>query len=91
MIANDMIVVRSSSVVHTEMNEQTMLMNIEEGKYYSLSQVGSQIWRLLENPTRVDALIAQLEEEFEVTEQECRDQTHEFLQDLIKRQLAQTV
>jgi hypothetical protein len=77
----------SDDVVHTEVEQHTMLMSIELGKYYSLSPVGTRIWQLLEEPQSISQLLEQLQEEFDVSEDECRKDLTFVLEQLEERLL----
>lgn len=44
---------------------QIVLMQIEDGEYFSLDAIGSEIWRRLEVSKRVDVLIAELQDYFD--------------------------
>lgn len=56
---------RSSEAIGTEIDGEIVVINIEDGKYFGLDAVGSEIWRRLEEPKRVDALCAELKAHFE--------------------------
>ncbi|MBX6331636.1 MAG: PqqD family protein [Gemmatimonadaceae bacterium] len=44
-----------------------MLMDVIRGRYYTLNTVGARIWHLLASWTTVDAIIACLYREFDVS------------------------
>ena len=58
-------IVRSTQVIATEVDGEIVLISIEDGKYFGLDSVGSEIWRRLEAPKRVDALCDELKAHFE--------------------------
>ena len=60
------------------------MMSAEKGNYIGLSEVGARIWELIETPQEVDAVCAQLENEFEVTPEVCRSEVETFLSELVK-------
>ena len=59
--------VRASDVVATDMNGETVMMDVHKGSYFALTGSGSQIWEQLEEPKRVDELIAALDAEFDAS------------------------
>lgn len=57
--------VRSPDIIASEVDGELVLISIQDGKYYGLDAVGSEIWRLLEEPKSVAALVAALQAHFE--------------------------
>lgn len=56
---------RSPDIVASDVDGELVLINIDDGKYYGLNPVGSAIWRQLEAPQSMTALVAALTEEFD--------------------------
>ena len=81
-ITADVCVSRHPDLVHTDVDGQTMMLSIAAGKYFALNRMGSRIWALIEQPARVDAIVAALAGEFEVDDQTCRAETSAFLETL---------
>ena len=44
------VVVRGSEHVETRVGDQTLMMSIEHGKYYSVDATAGRIWDLIERP-----------------------------------------
>jgi hypothetical protein len=57
---------RSPSVTTAEMNGETVMMNIEQGRYFGLDRVGTDIWNHLDPPCTFAALIDHLLTVYEV-------------------------
>lgn len=79
MINSDTKIMRNSDIISSEMDEETVMMNIEQGEYYGVNPVGSRIWELLETPWTFGSLCAQLRKEFDVSEEECKRDVGEFV------------
>jgi hypothetical protein len=60
------------------------MMSAEKGNCIGLSEVGARIWELIETPRDVDAVCAQLRDEFEVAPGVCRAEVGTFLNELVK-------
>jgi hypothetical protein len=58
---------RSPNVLFQEIEGQAMLLNIQTERYYSLDEVGTRIWQILEEGD-LNVLISRLRTEFEVDE-----------------------
>jgi hypothetical protein len=59
------VVSRSPSVVAAEADGEIMMMSIVHGRYWSLDDVGSEIWRRIEPPCSFDRLVDALAAEYD--------------------------
>jgi hypothetical protein len=59
-----------------------MMMSIENGEYYKLSDVSAEIWRLIETPQAVHDVYKQLSEVYNVDTKTCELETVAFIQNL---------
>lgn len=66
-----------------KVGDELVMMSAEKGNYIGLSEVGARIWELIETPQGVDAVCAQLLDEFEVEPEVCRAEVDSFLDDLV--------
>lgn len=87
MLTAETIVRRGDSHVETEVADQTMMMNIEKGKYYALEGTAKLIWGHLESPTKVEDLVAKMVETYDVEPDQCRSDVLSFLGDLMENDL----
>lgn len=79
---------RTSNVVATDMNGETVMMHIEKGTYFALTGSGGQIWAALESPSTLSEVIAFVEREFDVTDVENLDGLiREFVEQLVEQEL----
>ena len=67
-----------------KVGDELVMMSAEKGNYIGLSEVGARIWELIETPQDVDAVCAQLQDEFEVAPEVCRAEVESFLDELVK-------
>ena len=56
-IADTTIISRSPSVITAEVDGEVVMMSIEQGQYFGLDDIGSDIWKRLEQPCPFSALI----------------------------------
>ena len=82
---------RNIKQIFTDVDNEIIMLNIERGEYYSLNEVGSFIWNELKEPITLSKLIEELIKTFSVPEQECVNDTIEYLNELIKRNLVEVV
>ncbi|MEM7060700.1 MAG: PqqD family peptide modification chaperone [Pseudomonadota bacterium] len=87
MITADTVVRRGNKHVETEVADQTMMMNIDKGKYYALEGTAKLIWGELENPMRVGDLVSKMVDTYEVETDQCMTDVLGFLSDLVENGL----
>jgi hypothetical protein len=56
---------RSASVVHREVAGESVLLDLERDRYFALNEVGTAIWRLLEEGPRLADVLAELARTFD--------------------------
>ena len=74
------LVSRNEAIVFTDLGDTIVMMDVDEGKYYELDQIGARIWSLLETGRSVADLCDALSTEFDVDPDTCLRDTLEFLQ-----------
>lgn len=67
------------------------MMDMDQGKYFSLNQTATAIWELLDKPLAMDELCDSLLEEYEVNREECFDDVRGYLEEMIKMGLVKEV
>jgi hypothetical protein len=67
-----MMVHKQGDWLAAKVGDELVMMSAEKGNYIGLSQVGARIWELIDAPQDLDAVCAQLQNEFEVTPEVCR-------------------
>lgn len=68
--------------VWTELGDEVVMMSLERGSYYNLDELGSQIWKRIEQPVEVRALCEELMEAFQVDRAQCERDVLAFLEEL---------
>ncbi len=81
------VVTRNGEVAFRVIDGETVMMSLQAGKYYSLDQVGTRVWELLEQPMTVEAICTALLEEFEVDRETCQRDVVQFLEMLAADEL----
>lgn len=84
------LLVRSPDIIASEVDGELVLISIQDGKYYGLDAVGSEIWRLLEEPRSVAALVAALQAHFDGDAEAIERETLEFIGKLAAQTLVRT-
>jgi hypothetical protein len=81
------IVVQSNDQVSAKIDEEAVMMSIEQGKYYGLDEIGTRIWKLLEQPQSVSEILKTLMKEYEVDNETCEKDVLNLLNGLFKEKL----
>ncbi len=82
MIESNTVISRNSSVLFSDLDDKILMMSIDKGTYYSLDEVGTRIWGLIENPASVEELCEVLLTEFEVEPETCRQDVLNFMSEM---------
>lgn len=77
------IFIRKASILAADMNGETVMMDIDSGKYYNLGPIGGRIWELLEKPCTLAGLVDALVQEYEVSPVQCMADVLPFLQQML--------
>lgn len=76
-------VVVSQDQVSCDLSGESAILNLKAGVYYGLNEVGTKIWKLIQEPRRVGDLRDALLEEYEVEPDRCEADLMILLQDLL--------
>jgi hypothetical protein len=83
----DRLIRRAKDAISTELDGETVILNIETGIYSGLDQVGTTIWNTLAEPATFVNLKERIMADYEVSEQRCSDDLSVFLDELLKNRL----
>lgn len=88
-ITAETVVVRSPRHLATELQGRRVLVELESGKYFALNEVGGFIWDRIERPASIDALCAQVCQEYEVDRPTCESDVSALVASLVTSGLVQ--
>ena len=80
---------RHPDVIAAEAGDDIVMVSIEKGYYYGVSNVGREIWESIEHPVKVSDLIDHFVQTFDVERSLCEQETLSFLEDLLRENLLQ--
>jgi len=69
----------SEQGLFSELGEGSVIMHLHEGVYYGISDVGTSIWKSIQEPIPFSDLIDRLLEEYEVERRPCEEDAESFL------------
>jgi hypothetical protein len=79
--------IRNNQTISGRLHDELVMMDIDQGKYFSLNPVATRIWDLLENYSDIDELCSQLMEEYDVDSTQCIKEVKEHLDEMLKLRL----
>jgi len=91
LISLKSVVVQVVDLVSSSLDDETVMMSVNSGKYYGLDEIGSRIWELIEEPRSVSDLCDILFGEFEVDRKQCEKDVLDFLNELAKKNLLRVI
>lgn len=78
------VVVRSDAQASCQIDDETVIMHLETGRYFGYDPVGTRIWALMKEPRTVSAICEQLVTEYEGVEaSQCTSDVLAFLRELL--------
>jgi hypothetical protein len=80
-------VVVASDVVASEFGDELVVLNLRDGVYYGLEDVGARIWKLMQNPVSVTAIREALLAEYDVEPARCEQAICTLLAQLVDKGL----
>jgi hypothetical protein len=78
-IVDSTIISRSPSVLTAEVDGEVVMMSIEQGQYFGLDDIGSDIWKRIEPPCSFAALIDGLAVDYEADRATILTDVHSLL------------
>lgn len=73
---------RVASVMSSRVDDETIILSVEQGQYYSFGTVGTVIWEQLAEPSTRDDLVEHVCEMFDVDAENCEYDVDAFLSQL---------
>jgi len=74
--------IRNSRTISGRLHDELVMMDLEQGKYFSLNPIATRIWDLLEREMTLAELCAMLMDEYEVEEDQCLDEVNDYLEEM---------
>jgi hypothetical protein len=78
-----------NDVLFRELSGESVILNLENGKYFGLDEVGTRMWQLLTEHGQVGAAFQALLDEYEVTEEQLEHDLLQLVDDLASHGLLQ--
>ncbi len=82
---------RNAKTISGRLHDELIMMDLEQGKYFSLNPVATRIWDLLTEPAAIEELCLVLTEEYDVSDEQCRIEVTEYLDQMIRLGLVERI
>ena len=76
-----------SQVMSRQVGDETVILDLSRGMYFSLDPVGAQIWQLLSDGQSIDLIVTTLLSRYEVAEDQLRRDVSDLVEELKSRGL----
>ncbi len=70
---------RKTDKLSTELDQETIILDMDSGIYSQLNPVASTIWQLLIQPVNYDTIVQKITAEYDTTEAKCKQEIIDFL------------
>lgn len=88
-LTRDSVVAATPHHVSADMGEEVILLHLENGLYFGLGNVGTRIWKLLQEPIKVREIEAVLLKEYDVEPERCQGEVMNLVTDLLGQGLVE--
>jgi hypothetical protein len=82
------VVVAARDVMTADFAPDVVLLNLQDGVYYGVEDVGARVWTLLQTPMSLRAILDTVAAEFDVEPARCDRDVRAFVEQLVARGLA---
>ena len=83
--ATDMMII-NEDVVFTQIDEDIVMMDPENGAYHGLNTVGAELWNLLDSkPMVLNDMVSYLKETYELDDVIATTDVHAFVEAMLKQ------
>jgi hypothetical protein len=79
--------INSSKIVHETIDGEVIIINFENGVYYSLNSAGTFIWSCIQKNFRVAEILDEIVKVYSGNQEEIKTEVLTFLNDLSKEEL----
>lgn len=83
--------VRSQQILWSDLEDEVVMMNIDQGSYFSLKGPSARVWQLLQDPTSLQDMQDLLTTEYDVSVHQCHAELRDLMAKLCDKKLVHIV
>ncbi|KUP21473.1 lasso peptide biosynthesis PqqD family chaperone [Paenibacillus sp. DMB5] len=87
VLSLETVLVQRPGNIASDMDGEKVMLNIQNGKYYNLGEVGGEIWSAIAQPAPVSRIVEVIRETFDVPAETAERDVLEFVQNLLAEDL----
>jgi hypothetical protein len=76
--------IRNNKTISGRLHDEMVMMDMEQGKYFSLNQSATAIWEKLEKPLTIEELCDNLMETYNVGKEQCVTEVTEHIKEMVR-------
>ncbi|MNH37263.1 Coenzyme PQQ synthesis protein D [compost metagenome] len=81
------VLVKRPGNIASDMDGEKVMLNVKNGKYYNLGEVGGDIWSALDEPVSISRIVQVIQDTFDVPAETAEQDVFEFVQSLLAEDL----
>ncbi len=81
------IIAKNQNNVEAQIGEELTMMSIDKGVYYTLNKIGSEIWKLVGEPIKIQHICEQLSVQYNIDENTCKKDVIIFIKKMLEQDL----
>lgn len=75
---------RNLDLIVEEIDNELLILDVNNGKYFALNSVSNDIWKILENPLNVNEIISELTKIYDVDYKKCEEDTFVAIKKMLR-------
>jgi hypothetical protein len=79
----------SPNAVTRDLNGELVILDIKQGTYFALNEVGKRVWELIREQRAFEQICQQIQDEFEAPGEQILADVHQFVNHLLQHHLVQ--
>jgi hypothetical protein len=79
MLRHDSIIVAASRGLSSDLGSETIVLDTNTHNYWGLNRVTARIWHLVQEPRSFSQVVAALQEQFDVSREQCEREVRDIL------------
>ncbi|MFP4977466.1 lasso peptide biosynthesis PqqD family chaperone [Paenibacillus sp. CN-4] len=89
LLSMESVLVQREGNIASDMDGEKVMLNVKNGKYYNLGEVGGEIWSALEAPASVSRVVDTIRETYDVSAEKAEHDVLAFLRHLLDEGLVE--
>jgi len=86
-ISSNQLLQRNPDIIASEIDNEVVMMDKNFEKYFGLQAIGTEIWKLLEQPMSSQQIAEQLVRSYDVSMDQCIEDLKSLMTDFLKNEM----